>query len=103
MEPKDSSEVPQCPGLLDTYSQELLLSSLPIVTSDAFPAYRPNHKGKARKPPQKILFPPLTNLQRKATSPYSLLWNQRTLNKHFQVFIKSTQEVCRVKSSHHPS
>jgi len=101
MEPNDASAVPECPGLLANYSQELLLSNLPIVTSDAFPAHRPNRKG--RKPPQKTLFPPLSNLQRVATSPYSLLWSQRTLNKHFQVFFKSTREVCRVKASHHPS
>lgn len=86
-------------GLLDIYSNELLLSNLPVVVSDVFPAYRPKRKRKGIKSEQKVMFPPLTNLQRRVTSPYALAWSQPTLERHFQVFFRSQREVCRVKSS----
>jgi len=85
--------------LLDIYSKEMLLSSLPLVVSDVFPAYRPKRKRKGLKPEPKLNFPPLTSQQRLATSPYALAWSQRTLERHFQVFFRSEKQVCRVKSS----
>lgn len=100
MEPtrSHSQEAPiECEGLLDTYSKEMQLSSLPVVVSDVFPAYRPKHR--LPKPVPRTIFPPLTKLQRISTSPYSLAWSQRTLERHFQVFIKSQRQVCRIKAN----
>lgn len=97
-----SLEATELPQQLALYSREMQLSSLPLVVSDVFPAYRPNRKRKRLKPELKQQFPPLTTLQRLATSPYSLAWSQRTLERHFQVFFRSKKQVCRVKSPSRP-